>query len=189
MPGSFPGLDDVEATYRDQAEALAHLWASRSTVLTQVAPLASRWTGGSPFAGLSEASFEQRSRVDAEELRAWAVLALVASFEGTVRADAKHRMRLRTKDAVRKPLARLLQADPKNAPRFFDLLGVWERGTSFGRRRTDLERLVRHRHWLAHGRHWTLKSGREPSVVEARAILDDYIAEMVRVSADFPRLS
>lgn len=50
-----------------------------------------------------------------------------------------------------------------------------------------LRKLLKRRHWLAHGRHWVdTKSGSKPSPWEAKAILDDYVREIRLVAPDFP---
>ena len=47
--------------------------------------------------------------------------------------------------------------------------------------------LLKHRHWLAHGRHWTNKHGALPSPRDAWADLDDYVQALQAAAPDFPR--
>jgi hypothetical protein len=47
--------------------------------------------------------------------------------------------------------------------------------------------LMKHRHWLAHGRYWTDKSAITLTPNDAQAELDDYAAALRGACPDFPR--
>jgi len=51
----------------------------------------------------------------------------------------------------------------------------------------SLRTLLKHRHWLAHGRYWTNKHGAVPSPLDAHAHLDDYGQALRACAPDFPR--
>lgn len=52
--------------------------------------------------------------------------------------------------------------------------------------RVELRTLLKHRHWLAHGRYWTNKHGALPSPYEAHAAIEDYVAALRAFASDFP---
>jgi hypothetical protein len=175
---SFPRADEIVAAYEDQVEALTLLLRARGVL------------GADPrsrFRGLSEAAIQNRLREDREELDRWALMALVASFEATLRTDAVARKQSRTKDAmIRKPL-RDLYLEHEHRVRLDDLLSIWEAHAVVGAtEKQTLRNLLRHRNWLAHGRHWTNKHGAVPSPLDARAQLDEYVQALQATAPDFP---
>jgi hypothetical protein len=176
--GSFPGADEVQAAYLDQVEALERLLHARATLSADP---------GSRFHGLSDADIQDRLGQDREELDRWTVMMLVASFEATVRTDAQDRIAARTKDDVRK-LLRDLHKEHEGRVRLDDILEIWEaHATVAPTVKQSFRTLLKHRHWLAHGRHWTNKHGPMPSPLDARAYLDDYVATLQASVLDFPR--
>lgn len=175
---SFPRADDLVATYEDQVEALVRLLHARKALTTDPR---------SRFHRLSDADIQARLELDREELERWAVLALTASFEATIRSDAVDRIKARTKDDVRKPLRELYEAHGSRV-HFDDLLEAWEAHAVVGAAvRQNLRKLLKHRHWLAHGRYWTNKHGLMPSPLDAHAHLDDYMQALQSCAPDFPR--
>jgi hypothetical protein len=112
---------------------------------------------------------------------------LVASFEAMMRSDAKERIRLRTKDMVRKPLDDLFKCF-EGRVRLNDILAIWEKHTGMASAiKQDVQALLKHRHWLAHGREWTNKHGAVPLPHDARASQEDYIQAIQAMVGDFPR--
>jgi hypothetical protein len=100
---------------------------------------------------------------------------------------SQDRIAARTKDAVRKPL-RELREKHENRVRLDDILGIWEDYAPIASAvKQNLRTLLKHRHWLAHGRHWTNKHGPMPSPVEAHAYRGDYAAALKASVPDFPR--
>lgn len=175
---SFPRADDIVAAYEDQLEALERLLHARRALSAD---------RRSRFHSLSDADIQARLELDREELDRWAVLVVTASFEATLRSDAIDRIAARTKDDVRKPLRELYDAHGTRV-RFDDLLDVWEAHATVGAAvRQNLRKLLKHRHWLAHGRYWTNKHGLMPSPMEAHAYLDDYMQALQASAPDFPR--
>jgi hypothetical protein len=175
---SFPGADEVVAAYEDQVEALEHVFHTRGAVTADPR---------SRFHGLSDAAIQERLERDREELDRWAVLMLVTSFEATLRTDAKDRIQSKTRDNVRKPLRDLYMAHDKRV-RLDDILRVWEAHAAMSATvKQSLRTLLKHRHWLAHGRHWTNKHGALPSPLDAHGSLDDYVQALQGSAPDFPR--
>ncbi len=174
---SFPDADEIISAYLDQVEALERLLHARATICADPR---------SRFHQLADADVQGRLREDRIELDRWAVLMLVASFEATLRADAKERIDARTKDAVRRPL-QALHKEHEGRVRLDDILEVWN--TAAGVRagvKQALGTLLKHRHWLAHGRHWTNKHGPMPTPLEAHAALGDYVQALAAFASDFP---
>jgi hypothetical protein len=175
---SFPGADEIVAAYEDQLEALERVFHARAVVSADPR---------SRFHGLSSGDIQERLEQDRGELDRWAVLMLVASFEATLRTDAKDRIQARTRDDVRKPL-RDLHTEHEDRVRLDDLLRTWEAHAAVGMTvKQNLRTLLKHRHWLAHGRHWTNKHGAMPSPLDAYAYLDDYAQALQASASDFPR--
>lgn len=175
---SFWDAEAIVDAYLDQVEALQRLDRAAAAVTAD---------RKSRFAGLTLLELQARTELDRAELDRWALLALVASFEATLRLDAKDRTATRTKHAVTKPLRDLIVASGDRV-RLDDLLGTWEAHVVVTPGvRGAIRTLLKHRHWLAHGRHWTNKYGAVPSPLDARADIDDYFAALRAGVSDFPR--
>jgi hypothetical protein len=176
--GSFPDGEAVQTAYLDQVEALERMLHARATISAEPA---------SRFYGLSDADIQDRLGQDREELDRWTVMMLVASFEATIRSDARERITARTKDDVRK-LLRDLHKEHEGRVRLDDILEVWETHVAVTATvKQHLHTLLKHRHWLAHGRHWTNKHGPPPSPLDACAYIEDYVATLQTSAPDFPR--
>lgn len=145
---SFPRGDEIVAVYEDQVEALERLLHAGMRADLVADPR-------SRFHALSDAELQDRLEQDREELDRWTVMMLTASFEATIRLDAEDRIKARTRDDVRKPL-RDLHEQHKHRVRLDDLLDIWEAHVTVSPTvKQNLSRLLKHRHWLAHGRYWT----------------------------------
>jgi hypothetical protein len=175
---SFPRADEIVEAYADQVEALEHLFHARAALTVD---------SKSRFHGLSEAAIQDRLEHDREELDRWTVMMLTASFEATIRTDAEDRIRARTKDDVRKSLQELYREN-NDRVRLDDVLATWENHATVGQTvKQRVRTLLKHRHWLAHGRHWTNKHGAMPPPLDARAFFDDYVQSLQACAPDFPR--
>lgn len=176
---SFPGANAIVAAYEDHVEALEHLLRARAALATDPQ---------SRFFRLTDAEIQIRLEEDRNELDRWALMMIVASFEATLRADARDRIASRTHDDVRKPL-RDLDAENNGRVRLDDILGIWDDHASVSAMvKGNVRVLLKHRHWLAHGRHWANKHGPMPAPLDARADLDDYVQALQARIPDFPRV-
>lgn len=175
----FPTADDLIAAYEDNVEALERVWHARLAVTADAR---------SRFHGLPVAALQDRLERDRDELDQWVVMMLVSSFEAAVHTDARDRIDCRSKDDIRKPL-RDLYDEYEPRVRLEDILDLWSKHVAIGTTvNQTLRRLLRRRHWLAHGRHWVdKKSGLNPSPWDAKLILDSYVQEVRRGAPDFPR--
>jgi len=177
---SFPRADELIEAYEDQGEALERLFHARPTLAADPR---------SRFHKLSAGAIQDRLEQDRQELDLWVVMMLMASFEAAIRTDAKDRIQSRTRDEVRKPL-RILhdKHEHESRIRLADILAIWEdHAPVSASAKSNLRILLKHRNWLAHGRHWTNKSGKLPAPLDARANLDDYVQALQANAADFPR--
>ena len=175
---SFRRVDEILAAYEDHVEALEHMFHARAA---HAADPRSR------LHQLTDAAIQVRLGQDREELDRWVVMMLVASFEATIRADALDRIQARTPDAVRRPL-RDLYAKGKDRVRLDDLLAIWEAHAAVGATvKQNTRTVLKHRHWLAHGRRWTNKYGAFPTPHDVYAYLDDYQQTLRLSQIDYPR--
>lgn len=174
---SLPRADAVVDAYEDQVEALEALHHQRAKLSNSTA---------SRFHGLTPEEIAQRLERDRAELDQWALLMVLASFEATVREDVRLRHGRKTKDAVRPSLQMLEQANPGRV-RFDDILSAWDAASSVGQDlKGRVRNLMKHRHWLAHGRYWTNKHGQVPSPLDALGYLDDYCIKLRMRVPTFP---
>lgn len=176
---SHPRADDILQAYEDHSEALRRLFRLRKALVVDVT---------SRFYGLTESDLQLRLEEDANELARWTVMMLIASFEAAIRTDLDDRINCRTRDAVRKPF-RDLQRDYGARIRLDDILAIWECHALVQKdviRRVHT--LLKHRHWLEHGRYWTNKYGKLPAPHEVRMNLEDYEQAIKASVPDFPRV-
>ena len=163
----------------DQVEGLKGLYRARAHLSTD---------RKSRFHGLTDHAIGDRLEHDRQELDRWVVMMLVASFEATVRTDAKSRIDSSTRDEVRRPL-RDLHKEYGDRVRLKDILAIWETRVTVSSATKDfVGRLLKHRHWLAHGRYWTNRGGQMPEPMDAHAQLGAYMQALHAGCADFPRL-
>lgn len=109
------------------------------------------------FGALSVPEADQALSEVRDELDAQVTTALVAAFEATIRVD----FRLR---AVRRPKVlsrrfRQLDKDYDKRVPFEMVVDAWTNHSGEKLAGEHLKKLYNYRHWLAHGRYWTQKSG------------------------------
>ncbi len=171
----FSALDSIVASYEDQLEALMCLQHQRARIDPR-----------SRFFSLADADLKDRLRQDRNELDLWALLTLVAAFEATLRRDMEERIQRRRHDAVRR-LLQQLRDEQDGRVRFDDVLETWEDCVSVRPSlRGEIKRILKHRHWLAHGRYWSIKQGATPGPLDAHADLVDYLSALQKGIHDFP---
>ena len=120
-----------------------------------------------------------------EELDAQVVLTLVASAEGTLRVDFDARVRRKTRDTVR-PLFKDLRDRYADRVALDDILAAWKEKSGNVERVGRFKQLVLRRHWLAHGRYWSDKSGVAPDPIQAQLVIDDLFQSLTQLFPDFP---
>ena len=104
-----------------------------------------------------EAHFQaQRRRLDLLTM-----FELLAMTEAILRLDLQDRVHTRRKDSLSRRFRELHKVRPRGIRLKEHLLQLMEEeGVVTGKALNDFRRLLRLRHWLAHGRHWNPKLGR-----------------------------
>lgn len=151
---SFSGknltLNEVADFYRDTESALRQYYSPNSNTFE---------IRFFDYA-LHTVELELMHRLD--ELDRSTILTVLAALEARFRIDYEIR-RLRTrKDAVSVDLRALYRERGNRASLEDDILSIWQRNLSGGTKLIgELRGAFKLRHWLAHGRYWTPKLGRQ----------------------------
>jgi hypothetical protein len=117
----------------------------------------------SQFYGMTLDEFDAALAKLRKELDYQVVMMLVASFEAIFQSDLQDRVRRKKTDPLSKALRRWWQENRHGAEKWIhmeSLLDAWK-GVVVGHRQVigRLRSLVLFRHWLAHGRYWSDRSG------------------------------
>ena len=141
-----------------------------------------------PTANIEELQkyFEQAGR----DLERKTVLVYVAAVEALLRRDLLYRVKHSKRiDPIRRAFHQ--KTPVLQRIRFDDIASVWkdlvhQNGGPAGAL-SDLRPLIKHRHWLAHGMHWTDKSGIVATVANA-AVRFNSAQDAIRkhVDSSFP---
>ena len=146
------------------------LYYQRSKValsaLRNRAVLESVTAAADPFLGLTPPEYEDALSEMRNELENQVTLALVASIEASFRTDFEMRSRKRLKDNASREFRKLARRYGARV-RFEDILDVWKRHTDGSQVFGILTQLLNYRDWLAHGRYWVHKTGRDFGPLEA----------------------
>lgn len=135
------------------------------------------------FAGLTPQEVDEALAQMREELDGQVTLALTAAFEAMIRVDYLERVGERRKDDVSKELRRLFAQYDQRTP-LEEILDTWKEKRGSPQRFGDFKSLLQLRHWLAHGRYWTEKSG-----LNAHPTTAWQIAVSLSQVNDFPTLA
>ena len=88
-------------------------------------------------------------------------MSILAALEATFRMDFLQRCYKRRKDTLSRSFRELHRQRGQYVP-LKDIFSQWQSYPNVSRSIiSDLERAFKYRHWLAHGRYWTPKIGRE----------------------------
>ena len=87
-------------------------------------------------------------------------MSILAALEAAFRMDYLQRCYKRRKDPLSRSFRALHRQRGQNVA-LKDIFSLWQRHSNVRSIVSDLERAFRYRHWLAHGRYWTPKIGRE----------------------------
>ena len=150
MPRLAP-LVDI-ARYQSDAEAALRLYYSSSH--TEYAARFATYL-------LREVQEEFEQRLQETEMRS--SLIVLARLEAAFRTDYRQRARLKLNDPISVDFRKLFKARRERARLEDDILEVWRRhlDPSSGQYISHLRRMLKYRHWLAHGRHWAFADQRE----------------------------
>jgi hypothetical protein len=98
-----------------------------------------------------------------DEMEALLCLSLLSTVEAMFRMDYLARCQARRpRDAVTKKLRQIYRRKGARADLAEDILVAWRQGTTgLSTAISDLKAALLYRHWLAHGRYWVPKLGRQ----------------------------
>ncbi|HEY3743380.1 MAG TPA: hypothetical protein VGL53_26220 [Bryobacteraceae bacterium] len=118
------------------------------------------------FTGLTSSEVHAFFKAQLAELEILVTLEILASTEAALRLDLRRRVSTKRKD----PISRRFRAfnDPDRARLDEDILEVWAAEASI--KVGEFRGLLKLRNWLAHGRHWLLRLGRDYKVEDAYRI-------------------
>ena len=116
---------------------------------------------GGRFAGYTPLEIElEMTPVLAEHARSTS-MSILAALEAAFRMDFLQRCYKRQKDSLSRSFRTLYQNKGQHVL-LGDIFLQWKSHSTVPRSIiSDLEQAFKYRHWLAHGRYWTLKIGRE----------------------------
>lgn len=102
----------------------------------------------------------EMTSVLAEHVRSTS-MSILAALEAAFRMDFLQRCYKRQKDPLSRSFRTLYQNRGQHVP-LGDIFLQWKSHSTVSQSIiSDLEQAFKYRHWLAHGRYWTLKIGRE----------------------------
>lgn len=173
---TFPGVDEIVDYWQRMVTVLGYQRNAYDIATT---------TAG-PFLGMTRVEYEDVLDRLRDELDKQVVLAMVASAEGSVRIDAERRVERRTKDRVRREFQNVLKKHKAHLS-LTRLLEVWKgKSATATKPFSDFAQLLKHRHWLAHGRYWTDKSGVVTDPMSTKVIVDRLFETLQQLAPDFP---
>lgn len=146
--GSNQLIEQIALHHRDTEEALRRYFSTTSEQIP------GRFVGYSR----QELKLELQKRLD--ELELTSSLALLTSFEATLRIDYLRRCYERRKDPISREMRSVYKQKGTRAGLEDGILVAWRRSMPGSKRLIDdLVAAYKFRHWLAHGRYWTPKLG------------------------------
>jgi len=139
------------------------------------------------FSGTSQALLDRYADVGREEARDRSLaeldysssLAVLSSVEAAVRLDYLRRAYDRWRDPLSKAMRKVYQRKGSRARLEEELIYLW--GDVAALPKVLISGLLgafQYRHWLAHGRYWTPKFGRQYDYVAVFIIAQNFICEM-----------
>ena len=113
------------------------------------------------FAGYTPDEVQREMEDALEESGRRSSFQVLAAFEAALRIDFYQRSYARARDPLSRKLREML-ADRGRHVRLEDILDAWkDHSTVPASLISELRTAFKYRHWLAHGRYWTLKLGRQ----------------------------
>ena len=143
-------LAEVATHYGDVSDALKLFFSASSPSFVI------RFIGYSPNDIIVELK-ERENEIDLST-----TMTLLAAVEAAFRIDYLQRCYKRKKDAVSRDFRKLYTQKDATASFEEDILEIWKKNTSGSSQLIgDLRGAFKFRHWMAHGRYWTPKLGRQ----------------------------
>jgi hypothetical protein len=176
LSGSEKSIEDIWSWYEDQKEALRDFKNKITTAF-----LASPTSINDKFISLTFDELNDYFDNSVEELEHLVALDIISATEGTLRADFFSRVFEKDKSNLGREFRDIYKQKGNKVSLEEDIIESWkthvaESKSDFG----SLIGLLHYRHWLAHGRYWTLnKKGRRYSADETYGIAEsifDFVA-------------
>ncbi len=143
-------LDDIAMHYLDSESSLKLYFSSDNKDYEE------RFSGYSA----EELTSELRERIN--ELSHTSSLSLLAALEAIFRIDYLQRNYNRKKDSLSRAFRSIYQKKSTRASLEDDILDAWKNNThGTSQLISHLKGAYKYRHWLAHGRYWQPKMGRQ----------------------------
>ncbi|MHA6909996.1 hypothetical protein ACQUJS_16440 [Ralstonia pseudosolanacearum] len=114
-----------------------------------------------------------------DELDFSSSMSVMAALEAAIRVDYLSRVYERRKDALSRSMRDLYREKANKAKLDRDILPRWAADTTVSASLVQqVTSAFKYRHWLAHGRYWTPKFGKEYDYDTLYAIADEFIEAM-----------
>lgn len=176
-PRKAPRPSEILEYYEHMVEALRVLGRRFEEV---------REDSRSPFSGYRRQAFDTALEVLRAELDQQVVLMLVASIEAVVRDDYAARLLDPRKTAVHERF-RILDKRYADKVPLEEILDVWKDEAQIPEEVGMLKQIYHYRHWLAHGRNFTNKSGLQAYPRSSKNVVEAFVAAVQQRTPDFPR--
>lgn len=116
---------------------------------------------GERFAGYTPQEMEREMDSVLEEHARSTSMSILSALEATFRMDFLQRCYKRRRDPLSRAFREIHREKGQYVP-LTDIFSEWQLHSDVSKSViADLKRAFRYRHWLAHGRYWTPKIGRE----------------------------
>lgn len=124
-------------------------------------------------------SVDNARDVSLDELDFSSSMSVMAALEAAIRVDYLSRVYERRKDPLSRAMRELHNEKANKAKLDRDILQLWADETPVSASLVQrVASAFRYRHWLAHGRYWTPKFGKEYDYDTLYAIADEFIEAM-----------
>jgi hypothetical protein len=157
--GDEPSVDDVWLWYEFQRAIVGE---EKSRVLTTL--VAGTGLTESRYVGKTREELERDFSFQVEELKSAVGLLMLASAEAAMRVDFIERVGQRKKDAVSRRFREIQKRRKEKIRLEEDILETWVEKTTEAEVKaavSEFKSLLNYRNWLAHGRYWKAKLGRQ----------------------------
>jgi hypothetical protein len=168
LSGSEKSIEDIWNWYEDQKEALRDF---KNKIITSL--LGSPKTINDKFISLTFDELNDYFDNSFEELEHLVALDLISATEGILRADFFTKVFEKDKSNLGRAFRDIYKQKGKKVSLEEDIIENWKNHVVHSKSDfSSLIGLLHYRHWLAHGRYWTLKRGRRHSVDETYGIAE-----------------
>lgn len=156
LNGNYRTISETDEWYQDVVDAITVSKRDILVALSNNQPIPDKY-----FGYTIKGIYEEFDNLLKEHERI-GILQFVSSAEACFRIDFYKRVYQKRKDSVSRAFRRIYQNKGDKVRLREDILKAWDSNGLHGKGLSDFYRLLDFRHWMAHGRYWTLKVGIEP---------------------------